>query len=134
MRFFITLRGNGLLLIIIFFIGMTRSGPKPEDFTSPSTAKEFLRRGELYAERGEYEKALADHNQAEQLRPRDYLGIYHSIYFHQANALVALNRPAEAIEKFQKVKRVEQEDGLSTGHIDRRIAELQNQIQNSSKP
>lgn len=88
----------------------------------------------MYAERGEYEKALADYNRAEQLRPRDYLGIYHSIYFKQAIALAELNRPAEAIEKFQKVKQVEQEDGLSTGHIDRRIAELQNQIQNSSKP
>jgi hypothetical protein len=39
-----------------------------------------------------------------------------------------------AIEKYQKVKQVEQEDGLSTGHIDRRIAELQNQMQNSSEP
>lgn len=128
MRFFITLRGNGLLLIIIFFIGMTRSGPKPEDFTSPSTAKEFLRRGELYAERGEYEKALADHNQAEQLRPRDYLGIYHSIYLNQAKALTALNRPAEAIEKYQKIKQRQQEDELSTTYVDRKIAELQTKL------
>ncbi len=125
MRFFIILRGYGLLLIIIFFIGLTHSADlNPEEMTPPRTAKEFVRRGERYAERGEYEKALADFDQAEQLRPRDRLGIYHSIYLNQAKALTALNRPAEAIEKYQKIKQRRQEDELSTADVDRKIAEL----------
>jgi tetratricopeptide (TPR) repeat protein len=128
MRFFLILRGYGLLLIIIFFIGLTQPDLKPEDLDSPATAKDFVYRGELYAEQGDYEKALADFNQAEQLRLRDYLGIYHSIYLNQAKALTALNRPTEAIEKYQKIKRRQQEDELSTTYVDRKIAELQTKL------
>ncbi|WP_416671465.1 tetratricopeptide repeat protein [Egbenema bharatensis] len=128
MRFFLILRSYGLLLVIIFFIGLTQPELKPEDLDSPATAKDFVYRGELYAEQGEYEKALADFNQAEQLRPRDRLGIYHSIYLNQAKALTALNRPAEAIEKYQKIKQRQQEDELSTTYVDRKIAELQTKL------
>jgi tetratricopeptide (TPR) repeat protein len=133
MRFFLILRGYGLLLIIIFFIGLTQPDLKPEDLDSPVTAKDFVYRGELYAKYGEYEKALADYNRAEQMRPRDYLGIYHRIYFKQAIALAELNRPAEAIEKYQKVKQLEQEDGLSTESLDQKIAELQQQLQRNGE-
>ncbi|MBW4466320.1 MAG: tetratricopeptide repeat protein [Pegethrix bostrychoides GSE-TBD4-15B] len=128
MRFFIVLRGYALLLIIVFFIGLAQPNLTPEEMT-PTTAKEFLRRGERYAEQGDYEKALADFNQAEQLRPHDRLGIYHSIYHNQAKALTALNHPAEAIQKYQKIKRRQQEDDLSTAYVDGKISELQTQLE-----
>jgi tetratricopeptide (TPR) repeat protein len=69
MRFLIVLRGYALLLVIVFFIGLAPVNLKPEEMT-PKTAKEFLRRGERYTEQEEYEKALADFNQAEQLLPQ----------------------------------------------------------------
>lgn len=128
MRCFVVLRGYSLLLIIVFFIGLAQPDLTPEAIT-PTTAKEFLRRGERYAEQGEYEKALADFNQAEQLRPRDRLGIYHSIYRNQAEALVALNRPAEAIQKYQKIKQRQQENEMSTAYVDGRIADLKTQLE-----
>jgi tetratricopeptide (TPR) repeat protein len=124
MRFFIILRGYGLLLVVIFFVGLTQPKLKPEDLDSPTTAKEFMVRGKLYAKRGDYEQALADFNQAEQLQPRDRLAIYNSIYRNQAEALSELNRPAEAIEKYQKLKQKQQEDDLSTTNTDQKIAEL----------
>lgn len=128
MRFFFVLGGYGLLLIIVFFIGLAPASLNPEEIISPKTAKEFIRRGELYTEQGEYEKALADFNQAEQLRPRDRLGIYNSIYRNQAEALTALNRPAAAIEKYQKIKQRQQEDEMSTTYVDGKMAELQTQL------
>lgn len=128
MRCFVVLRGYGLLLIIVFLIGLAPPNLTPEAMT-PTTAKEFLRRGELYAEQGEYEKALADFNQAEQLRPHDRLGIYHSIYHNQAKALTALNRPAEAIQKYKKIKQRQQENDLSTAYVDGKIADLKTQLE-----
>jgi tetratricopeptide (TPR) repeat protein len=128
MRFLIVLRGYALLLVIVFFIGLAPVNLKPEEMT-PKTAKEFLRRGERYTEQEEYEKALADFNQAEQLRPHDRLGIYHSIYLNQAKALTALNRPSEAIQKYQEIRQRQQEDDLSTNYVDGKIAELKTQLE-----
>lgn len=128
MRFFIILRGYGLLLVVIFFVGLTQPKLKPEDLDSPTTAKEFMARGKLYAKRGDYEQALADFNHAEQLQPRDRLAIYNSIYRNQAEALSELNRPAEAIEKYQQLKQKQQEDDLSTTDTDQKIAELRTKL------
>jgi tetratricopeptide (TPR) repeat protein len=128
MRFFIILRGYGLLLILIFFVGLTQPKLKPEDLDSPTTVKEFMVRGKLYAKRGDYEQALADFNQAEQLQPRDKLAIYNSIYRNQAEALTELNRPAEAIEKYQQLKQKQQADDLSTTDTDQKIAELRTKL------
>ena len=129
MRFFIFLRGYGLLVILAFLIGITRPPLKPEKVSVPKTAEDFVYRGELYAKDEEYEKALADYNRAEQLHPVDRYCIYHSIYLNQAVALTELNRPAEAIEKYQKVKQIQQQDGLSTGLVDQEITALQKQLQ-----
>ena len=129
MRFFIFLRGYGLLVILAFLIGITRRPLKPENVSVPKTAEDFVNRGELYAKQEEYEKALADYNRAEQLRPADRYSIYHRIYLDQAQSLVELNRSVEAIEKYQKVKKVEQKTGLSTGWVDQQIVELQKQLQ-----
>ncbi|MEO1396075.1 MAG: tetratricopeptide repeat protein [Cyanobacteria bacterium J06634_5] len=118
MRFFIIVPSSLIVLTIIAIIGANQGTFDPQElYPTPENAEEFLRRGELYEETGEYEKALADYNQAEQLVPNDS-----DVYLGQGASLAALNQPAAAIEKYLIVKDIDQQEGRSTHIIDDLIA------------
>jgi tetratricopeptide (TPR) repeat protein len=118
MRFAIIVPGSLILLIAIAVIGASRGTPEPIDlYPTPENAEEFLRRGELYEEAGDYEKALADYAQAEQLNSDDS-----SVYLGQGASLSALNQPAAAVEKYLIVREMDLRNGRSTYIIDDLIA------------
>ena len=107
MRFFIFLPGSFFVLLIVFLIGVTRQPLSPEElYPAPKNVKELLRRGDLYKERGEYEKALLDYTQAVKLEPDSS-----DAYQGQAFALSALDRSTEAIEKYKIVRQIEKQNG-----------------------
>ena len=114
MRFVIVIPSSLLLLIAIFMIGSTRGPYKPQTvYPAPNTAEEFLKRGRLYEQEGNYEKALSDYLQAEQLTPEDS-----SVYLGQGSSLSALNQPDEAIEKYRIAREIDLRNGQSTRLID----------------
>jgi tetratricopeptide (TPR) repeat protein len=114
MRFFIFIPGSFFVLLIVFLIGGTRQPLPPEElYPAPKNVKEFLRRGELYEKQGDYEKALADYIQAKKLDPSN-----DDAYNGQASALSALNRHAEAIEKYKIVRQIRQQNGKDYKLID----------------
>lgn len=92
---------------LFIWIGIEQGNAPPEKIISqPKTADEFLRRGKLYEKNGNYEKALKDYTQAVALRPNDESG-----YIHQGLALEGLNRPQDALQKYQKAKEIAQVQG-----------------------
>ncbi|MGB3788416.1 MAG: tetratricopeptide repeat protein [Phormidesmis sp.] len=110
MRFFIIIPGSLIGLVIIAFIGANQRNFDPQElYPVPENAKEFLRRGELYEKAGEYEKALADYTQAEQLSPDDS-----NVYLEQGSVLAALGQSQAAIEKYLIVTEIDQRNGVST--------------------
>lgn len=110
MRFFIIIPSSLIGLVIIAFIGANQRNFDPQElYPTPKNAKEFLRRGELYEKAGEYEKALADYTQAEQLSPDDS-----NVYLEQGSVLAALGQPQAAIEKYLIVTEIDQRNGVST--------------------
>lgn len=124
MRFVIILPGSLLLLAGVVLIGITRPTSTPETvFPAPRTATEFLRRGKLYQQQGDVEKALADYVQAAKLEPENS-----TAYLYQASALSSLNRPAEAIQQYQLVKQLEQQKGQSFALTDYLIQEQQKKL------
>lgn len=125
MRFVIVIPGFALLLIVIFFIGVTRGTPDPETvYPSPKNVKEFLSRGRLYEKHGQYSEALADYTQAAKLDPSNT-----SAYLGQGAALSALDRHSEAIEKYQIVRRFDQQSGFGTRMIDLLIESERKELQ-----
>jgi len=93
---------------LFIWIGIEQGNTPPEKIiVHPKTADEFLRRGSLYKKNGNYEKALQDFNQAVALRPNDEDG-----YIHQGLALRGLNRPEDALQKYQKAKEIAQAQGV----------------------
>ncbi|MEM8502418.1 MAG: tetratricopeptide repeat protein [Cyanobacteria bacterium P01_D01_bin.1] len=114
MRFFIIIPGSLIGLVIIAFISATQRNFDPQElYPAPENAKEFLRRGELYEKAGEYEKALADYTQAEQLSPDDS-----NVYLGQGASLSALGQPAAALDKYLLVREMDRREGRSTYLID----------------
>ncbi|MEO0825342.1 MAG: tetratricopeptide repeat protein [Cyanobacteria bacterium J06642_9] len=109
MRFYIKIPTYLVITVLIGFIGLfqTLNPPRPEAvYSNPETAEEFLRRGELYADRQEYEKALADYVRAEQLDPSD-----RHVYLKKGSALSALNQPKAAIEQYEQAKAMSEHGG-----------------------
>jgi tetratricopeptide (TPR) repeat protein len=124
MRFVIIIPGSLLLLVWIFLIGVTRTTPIPEKmYPHPKNAQEFLSRGQLYERHDKLEQALADYTQAVKLEPKNSIAL-----LRQASMLAALNRPEEAIQKYQIVKRLDQEKGYSTALTDYSIQEQQKKL------
>lgn len=118
MRFFVLVPSSLIVLAIVAIIGANQNSFEPEKlYPAPENAEEFLRRGKLYKEAGDYEKALADFNKAEQLTPDDS-----SIYLAQGASFSALNQPAAAIERYLIVREIDQQNGSSTYIIDDLIA------------
>lgn len=114
MRFFIIVPSSLIVLAIIAVIGAGQGNFEPQElYPAPENGEEFLRRGELYEEAGEYEKALADYEQAEALIPDDG-----DVYLGQGASFSALDQPAAAIEKYLIVKEIDQRNGRSTYIID----------------
>jgi tetratricopeptide (TPR) repeat protein len=114
MRFVIVIPSSLILLAAVFIIGSTRKTPRAHVvYPAPSTAEEFLKRGELYEKEGNYEKALSDYVQAEKLDPNDS-----SVYLNQGSVLSALEQPDAAIEKYLIVKEIDQRNNLPTHMID----------------
>jgi tetratricopeptide (TPR) repeat protein len=125
MRVVVVIPGFVLLLVAIFFIGVTRGTPDPETlYPSPKNVEEFLSRGRLYEKHKKYEQALADYTQAAKLAPSNS-----SAYLGQAAALSALNRHAEAIAKYQIVRQLDQQNGFSTRMTDLLIESEQKNLQ-----
>ena len=126
MRFYIRIPNYLLLTAFVLLVGVSRSlnPPSPEKlYANPETTEEFLSRGTLYLKRRDYEKALADFIQAEKLDPQN-----RSVYLKQGSALSALNRPAEAIEQYEKSKALSEYGGdLIQLSIDREREKLQAQ-------
>ena len=109
MRFYIRIPNYLLLTAFVLLVGVSRSlnPPSPEElYANPETTEEFLSRGTLYLKQRDYEKALADFIQAEKLDPQNS-----SVYLNQASALSALDRPAEAIELYEKGKALSEYGG-----------------------
>ena len=118
MRFFIIVPSSLIVLAIIAVIGAGQGNFEPQElYPAPENGEEFLRRGELYEEAGEYEKALADYEQAEALIPDDS-----NVYLGQGASFSALEQPAAAIEKYLIVKEIDQRSSRSTYIIDDLIA------------
>ncbi|MEO0519220.1 MAG: tetratricopeptide repeat protein [Cyanobacteria bacterium P01_A01_bin.116] len=114
MRFFIIVPSSLIVLAIIAVIGAGQGNFEPQElYPAPENGEEFLRRGELYEEAGEYEKALADYEQAEALIPDDS-----NVYLGQGASFSALDQPAAAVEKYLIVKEIDQRNGRSTYIID----------------
>ncbi|MEO1396242.1 MAG: tetratricopeptide repeat protein [Cyanobacteria bacterium J06634_5] len=110
MRFFIVLPSSLIVLIAIFVIGASQKTPAPQAlYPAPEGAKEFLRRGEMYEDAGEYEKALSDYEQAALLEPENSV-----TYLEQGSVLAALGKSEAAIEKYLIVKDIDQKNGVST--------------------
>ncbi len=125
MRLFIIIPGSTLVLIAILLIGVTRRTPDPETlYPSPQNAEEFLSRGKLYEKYGDYEQALMDYVQAAKLDQSNS-----SAYLGQAAALSALNRHAEAIEKYEIVRKLDQQSGLGTRMVDLLIQSEREELQ-----
>ncbi len=123
MRLFIIIPSSVLLAIAIFFLGMGHN-PRPETvFPNPKNAKEWIARGELYKQREDYDRALADYIQAAKLEPDNS-----SAYLGQASALSGMKRHAEAIEKYQIVRQLDQQKGFSTRLVDSLIEFQQEQL------
>jgi tetratricopeptide (TPR) repeat protein len=96
-----------LLFPLFFLIGIEQGNAPPEKIIPhPKTAQEFIRRGELHEKNRNYEKALADYTQAVALSPHEERG-----YIRQGLALEALDRPGEALRKYQKAKAIAQSQG-----------------------
>ena len=111
MRFFIIIPSSLIVLAAVAIIGNNQGSFDPKElYPAPENGSEFLRRAELYEEAGEYEKALADYNQAEKLLPDDS-----TVYLGQGASLSALQQPAAAIEKYLIVKEIDQQKGRSIG-------------------
>jgi len=92
---------------LFIWIGIEQENTPPEKIIShPKTADEFLSRGKLYEKNGNYVKALQDYTQVVALRPNDEDG-----YIRQGLALEGLNRPQEALQKYQKAKEIAQAQG-----------------------
>ncbi|MEM9149486.1 MAG: tetratricopeptide repeat protein, partial [Cyanobacteria bacterium P01_F01_bin.3] len=72
-----------------------------------------LKRGKLYEKAGNYEKALADYTQAQQLDPSDS-----STYLGQGSVLSAMDQPDDAIEKYLIVREIDLQNDRSTRLID----------------
>ena len=118
MRFVIVVPGSLILLMLIAVIGAGRGTPEPQVlYPEPQGAKEFLRRGELYEDAGEYEKALSDYEQAARLEPDNS-----DTYLEQGSVLSALDQPAAAIEKYLIVIEIDQQNGVSTRIVEDLIA------------
>lgn len=109
MRLVIVIPGSLLFLTGLLLFGGSRSIPGPtERYPSPQNADEFLSRGELYQEAGEYEKALRDFEQAAQLEPENS-----TAYVEQGSVLSELDEPAAAIEKYQTAADISRREGTS---------------------
>ncbi len=115
-----------IVMVIAFplfiWIGIEQGNTSPEKIIAhPKTADEFLRRGNLYEKNGNYEKALQDYAQVIRLRPDDEDG-----YVRQGLALEGLNRPQDALQKYQKAKEISQTQGDRNGiqHVDLLIQQL----------
>lgn len=109
MRFYIKIPAYLIITVFIGFMGLsqTLNPPQPEAmYSNPETAEAFLQRGERYADRQEYEQALADYTQAEQLAPTD-----RTVYLKKGAAFSALNQPEAAIEQYEKAKALSDHDG-----------------------
>jgi tetratricopeptide (TPR) repeat protein len=129
MRFVIFIPGSFFILLIVFLIGVTRQPSPPEElYPTPRNVKEFLRRGELYKKQGNYEKALADYIQAAKFDPDST-----DAYRGQALSLSALDRHAEAIEKFKIVKQIRQQNGEDHKLIDYLIQREEQDLQKSNQ-
>ena len=114
MRFFIIVPSSLIVLAIIAVIGAGQGNFEPQElYPAPENGEEFLRRGELFDEAGEYENALADYEQAEALIPDDS-----NVYLGQGASFSALDQPAAAVEKYLIVKEIDQRNGRSTYIID----------------
>lgn len=110
MRFFIVLPSSLIVLIAILVIGASQKTPEPQAlYPAPEGAKEFLKRGEMYEDAGEYEKALSDYEQAALLEPENSV-----TYLEQGSVLAALGKSEAAIEKYLIVKNIDQKNGVST--------------------
>ena len=124
MRCVIIIPGSFLLLVWVFLLGVTRTTPIPEKvFPAPKNAREFIRRGQLYEKHGQLAKALADYTQATRLEPKNGTAL-----LDQASLLAALNRPGEAIQKYQTLKKLDQQKGQNTALIDYLIQEQQQKL------
>jgi tetratricopeptide (TPR) repeat protein len=118
MRFVILIPGSLILLAAIAVIGASRETPDPKTlYPMPEGAEEFLRRGELYEDAGNYEEALSDYEQAALLEPDNS-----DVYLEQGSVLAALDQPEAAIEKYLIVKEIDQKNGVSTRIVEDLIA------------
>lgn len=118
MRFVVVVPGSLILLMLVAVIGAGRGTPEPQTlYPEPEGVKEFLRRGELYEDVGEYEKALSDYEQATRLEPDNS-----NTYLGQGAVLSALDQPAAAIEQYLIVKEIDQQNGISTRIVEDLIA------------
>ncbi|BAU15913.1 TPR repeat-containing protein (plasmid) [Leptolyngbya sp. NIES-3755] len=105
---------------LFIWIGIEQGNTPPEKIIShPKTANEYLNRGKLYEKNGNYEKALQDYTQVVALRPNDEDG-----YIRQGLALEGLNRPQDALQKYQKAKEIAQGDRNEIQTIDLLIQKL----------
>ncbi len=128
MRFVIVIPGTLFLLGGVLLIGITRITPIPEQvFPAPKTAAEFVSRGELYEKHDQLEQALADYDQAARLEPTSSI-----IPLYQASTLEMLNRPAAAIAKYQRLKKIYQQKGYDTALLDYSIQEQKQKLQKVS--
>lgn len=129
MRFVILIPGSLLLLVWVFLIGITRTTPAPEKlYPTPKTAAAFVSRGQLYEEHGNLERALADYTQATRLEPKNSQAL-----LYQASTLAMLNRPAEAIQKYQTLRKLYQQKDHDTKLIDYSIQEQQRKLNSPQK-
>lgn len=86
---------------------------------------ELFNRGKYAYEQGEYEKALTLFQQTEQLRPEDAAGIYNQALAHEA-----LGNYTNATERLRHYLAVSH-DTSSRAEIDRKIFQLESEIQNT---
>lgn len=118
MRFFIVLPSSLLVLAAVLMIGVSQKTPEPQAlYPDPQGAEEFLRRGELYEDAGEYKKALSDYEQAALLEPNNSVA-----YLEQGSVLSSLGDSEAAIEKYLIVKKLDTQNGVSTRIVDDLIA------------
>ncbi|MGV0029069.1 hypothetical protein [Phormidesmis priestleyi] len=96
-----------LLFPLFFWIGIEQGNAPPEKILPhPKTAEQFTHRGRLYEKNENYEKALADFTQVVVLTPNEEYG-----YIRQGLMLEALDRPREALLKYQTARAIAQSQG-----------------------